>query len=61
MTCQTNFFFRIEMGPTIFENWVIETKNWVMRIDKPNGPLVVVKRQYQVRIWSFTFIIIIDF
>ena len=39
MACQTNFFLRIEMGPTIFENWVMETENWVMRIDKPNGPL----------------------
>ena len=39
MACQTNFFLRIEMGPTIFENWVMETKNWVMRIDEPNGPL----------------------
>ena len=34
------FFFRIEMGPTIFENWVMEIENWVTRIDEPNGPLV---------------------
>ena len=39
MACQTNFFLRIEMGPTIFENWVMETENWVMRIDEPNSPL----------------------
>ena len=33
------FFFRIEMGPTIFENWFMEIENWEMRIDEPNGPL----------------------
>ena len=33
-------FLRIEMGPTIFENWVMETENWVMRIANPNSPLV---------------------
>ena len=38
MTCQTNFFLRIEMGSTIFENWVMKIENWVMRIDDPNGP-----------------------
>ena len=38
MACQTNFFLRIVMGPTIFENWIIETENLVMRIDEPNGP-----------------------
>ena len=38
MACQTNFFLRIEMGPIIFENWVMETENWVMGIDEPNGP-----------------------
>ena len=31
-------FLRIEMGPTIFENWVMETENWVLRIDEPNDP-----------------------
>ena len=39
MAYQTNFFLRIEMCPTIFENWVMKIENWVMRIDDSNGPL----------------------
>ena len=26
------------MGPTIFESWVMEIENWVMKIAKPNTP-----------------------
>ena len=28
------------MGPTIFELWVMKTKNWVTEIGKPNTPLI---------------------
>ena len=28
------------MGPTIFELWVMETENWVIKKSNPNGPLV---------------------
>ena len=39
MTCQTNFFFRIEMGPTIFDNWVMEIEWWeLMNQTVPNIP-----------------------
>ena len=27
------------MGPTIFELWVMETENWVIKKLNPNGPL----------------------
>ena len=27
------------MDPTIFELWVMETENWIMKIAKPNAPL----------------------
>ena len=38
-------FLRIEMGLTIFENWVMETRNWVMRIGEPNDPRNLVKKK----------------
>ena len=29
------------MGPIIFELWVMETENWVIKKGNPNGPLVI--------------------
>ena len=29
------------MGPTIFELWMMETENWVIKITKPNTPLAL--------------------
>ena len=32
------------MGSTIFELWVMETELWVMKIDDPNTPLVLLEK-----------------
>ena len=54
MACQTNFFFRIEMGPTIFENWVMEIENWVMRIANPNSPLYSDQVEDECGFWGLS-------